>query len=803
MEPCFHCGSEVLESGEPLYIKKDEQQHPVCCRGCKAITEHILGNGLSSYYEYRSELASKPTDEYDNTSYDIYADKSYLGLIASEKDGIHHITLSIEHIHCAACAWLIEQSLTSNAGIVKITVNTISQRATLQWDNSLVSLDVILKRFDSIGYPATPFKVSDIEVTLKNKEKQYIKRLGVAGLFTMQVMMLAVAMYFGAFESMESHQVGYFKWISFLLSMPVILYSAVPFLTGAISAIKAKTLNMDVPVSVAIYGAFIASLYQLIANGMDGSKGEVFFESISMFTFLLLIGKYLEFRAKSKAILSNSNLSASLPSTVNKVIDDTETTVLVKDIAIGDLVNIKAGEKIAIDGVIVDGQTQVNESVLTGEFAPIRKMKHDTVLAGSVNSDGFVTVKVTAVGQDTALSEINSMQESFADFKPKYSQVADRVAHWFVLAQLVISVITYVFWSQTSPADALWISLSVLVATCPCALSLATPTAYTCVLSTLSKSGILIKDAIAFDRLNHINTVIFDKTGTLSEGKFSITKVIWENDNIPNGFTETKILSYIYLLEKYSEHPISKAFSKEALKIEMIDTSNDKVFNVDVVMGKGISGQIDTLKIKIGSAEFCGVEASDVNVYVVINDKLVVRFLAEDKLREDAQKTLDALNELDKNLIMLTGDSSIHAAKLVHSLPLKEVRTGCSPKFKANYIQELQKQGQSTLMVGDGINDAPVLASSDVSLAMGDGADITKQVADVIVANNSLNAVATLLENAAKTRRIIKQNLYWALVYNLSILPVAMMGFVPPYIAVIGMSASSIIVVSNSLRLLK
>ncbi|MUH71778.1 heavy metal translocating P-type ATPase metal-binding domain-containing protein [Psychrosphaera haliotis] len=300
MEPCFHCGSEVLESGEPLYIKKDEQPHPVCCRGCKAITEHILGNGLSSYYEYRSELASKPMDEYDNTSYDIYADKSYLGLIASEKDGIHHITLSIEHIHCAACAWLIEQSLTSIPGIVKITVNTISQRATLQWDNSLVSLNVILKRFDSIGYPATPFKVSDIEVTLKNKEKQYIKRLGVAGLFTMQVMMLAVAMYFGAFESMESHQVGYFKWISFLLSMPVILYSAVPFLTGAISAIKAKTLNMDVPVSVAIYGAFIASLYQLIENGMDGSKGEVFFESISMFTFLLLIGKYLEFQSKEQ-----------------------------------------------------------------------------------------------------------------------------------------------------------------------------------------------------------------------------------------------------------------------------------------------------------------------------------------------------------------------------------------------------------------------------------------------------------------------------------------------------------------------
>ncbi|MDA8621493.1 heavy metal translocating P-type ATPase [Psychrosphaera sp.] len=803
MEKCFHCGSDVLNDGEPLFIKNKGQLEPVCCRGCKAISEHILGNGLSNYYEFRSELASKPTDEYNNSSYDIYADESYLGLIATQRDGVHQITLSIDNIHCAACAWLIEQALSSINGLNKISVNTISQRATLQWDNREVTLDIILKRFDSVGYPATPFKVSDVEVTLKNKEKQYIKRLGVAGLFTMQVMMLAVAMYFGAFESMESHQIGYFKWISFLLSMPVILYSAVPFLTGAISSIKAKTLNMDVPVSVAIYGAFIASLYQLIINGMDGSKGEVFFESISMFTFLLLIGKYLEFRAKSKAILSNSNLSSSLPSTVTKLVKGTQITCLVKDINVGDFVTIKAGEKIAVDGIITDGQTQVNESVLTGEFSPIPKGINDTVLAGSINSDGFITVEVSATDQDTALAEINSMQESFADFKPKYSQVADRVAHWFVLAQLVISILTYIYWAQNSPSDALWISLSVLVATCPCALSLATPTAYTCVLSTLSKSGILIKDAVAFDRLNQINTVIFDKTGTLSEGVFSITESNWNKENIPYGVNEQQILSYVYLLERDSEHPIAKAFSKEALAIENVDTVRMAAANVNVEMGKGISGLVNNLKIKIGSAEFCGVARSKANVYVVIDNKLVVSFLAEDKLRSEAQQTLATLKLMNKKLVMLTGDSSINADKLVHGLPLDHIETGCSPKFKANYIRSLQKQDNATLMVGDGINDAPVLAGSDVSLAMGGGADITKQVADVIVANNSLKAVSTLLQNAAKTRQIIKQNLYWALVYNLSILPVAMMGLVPPYIAVVGMSASSIIVVSNSLRLLK
>ena len=803
MDNCFHCGSDVLDTEEPLFVKINSVPQPVCCRGCKAVAEHIVGNGLNSYYEFRSELASKPAEDISDNQYEIYGDDDYLELIAKRNGLNHEITLSVDNIHCAACAWLIEQSLYQINGLLKISVNTISQRAIISWDNSSTKLSTILQKFNTIGYPATPFKVSDVEHSIKQKEKQYIKRLGVAGLFTMQVMMLAVAMYFGAFESMESHQIGYFKWISFLLSMPVVLYSAVPFLTGAIKALQAKTLNMDVPVSVAIYGAFIASLYQLIINGLDGDKGEVFFESISMFTFLLLIGKYLEFRAKSKAILSNANLSASLPETVVKIVNSEEQTVLLKDVIVNDVIVVKAGEKIAVDGNIIEGQTQVNESILTGEFAPVFKSIDDTVLAGSVNSDGFIKVRVTATGSQTALSEINKLQETFSDFKPKYSQIADRVAHWFVFAQLVISVFTYWYWSVNSPADALWISLSVLVATCPCALSLATPTAYTCVLSTLSKTGILIKDAVAFDRLNQIDTIIFDKTGTLSEGKFSIIEELWTSDPLPAGLTKSDIASYIYSLEKQSEHPIAKAFNKESLGIVGFDTSGNQVSNVRVEMGKGISGDVNGHQLKIGSAEFCNTKVSDFNIQVVLDDCVVVSYQAQDKLKTDALSSLTALKNDGKTMLMLTGDSSTKAAHLVQNLPLDDVQTACSPKRKAEVINKLQSNGHATLMVGDGINDAPVLAGSDVSLAMGSGADITKQAADVIVVNNSLKAVNILLNNAAKTRRIIKQNLYWALLYNVSILPVAMLGLVPPYIAVIGMSASSIIVVSNSLRLLK
>lgn len=840
---CYHCGNDLPLNQTPIIAdvhkaNKDDVHYEVCCLGCKSVTEHIYNNGLGTYYQFRSDMAAKPEENITDERYLVFDDIGFLEQISSlvpskDPSNTSHqeigtsttrkVVLSVDNIHCAACAWLIEQSLLVLTGVQKVNVNTINQRAEIYWDSSQLSLSAILTRLTAIGYPSSPFNVTDTENKIKSQEKQYIKRLGVAGLFTMQVMMLAFAMYFGAFTNMETYQVGYFKWLSLLLSIPVVFYSALPFLYGCYYSLKAKRLNMDVPVAFAIYGAFFASFYQLLINGLDGDKGEVFFESISMFTFLLLIGKYLEFKAKSKAILSNANLNKNIPITVNKLVNGEPVVELVKNIKLGDLVLIKPGQNIAIDGVIVDGITSVNESVLNGEFEPISKFVGDSVLAGSINTDGVITVEVNAIGEQTTLSKIGHLQEEFSRHKPVYTQFADKIAHWFVFSQLILAVLTYVIWMFVQPEDALWVSLSVLVATCPCALSLATPTAYTCVISALNKQGILIKDPQAFDKLNHLSHVCFDKTGTLTKGRFEIQQSHYDEDKLSSLDLDKATLKLMVIqLQKRSEHPIAQAFSQVSLfsddEINDYSNLNKTLFNradltdITAVVGSGIQGVYLSNEIKIGSAQFCQTEQSSnsakqqkANVFVTFSGVVVAEFYVSDQLKAESIQVLQQLKDNKLNLAMLTGDSSEQGVSLAKRLGLDTYKTGVSPEQKARYVKDIQQESKDNLvlMVGDGINDSPVFAAADISIAMGDGADVTKYAADIIILKGNLNAITSLVNAAKQTRKTIKSNLYWSLIYNLVILPVAMFGLVAPYIAVIGMSASSILVVTNSLRLLK
>ncbi len=798
-QSCYHCGSDIPKNFEDVKAEVKDEQYPVCCFGCKAVTEHIYGNGLGNYYEFRSDLASKPDEGFEQYEYKVFDDEDFLQLVSNSVDtNKRKITLSVENIHCAACSWLIEHSLMSLKGIERINVNTINQRADIIWNTDDVQLSTVLGQLATIGYPSSPFKVTDTEQSLKRQEKQYIKRLGVAGLFTMQVMMLAFAMYFGAFEYMESHQQGYFKWLSMLLTVPVVFFSALPFLFGCYSSLKAKRLNMDVPVAFAIYGAFFASLYQLILNGLDGSQGEVFFESISMFTFLLLIGKYLEFRAKSKAVLSNANLNKTIPTVASKVVNGEVIQVLVKDLAVDDIVMVKAGEQIAFDGRVVDGKTSVNESVLNGEFEPVSKALGDNVFAGSVNNDGVIKIQISAIGENTTLSHIGQMQSDFAAHKPEYTEFADRIAHWFVLSQLILAVLTFFIWYFFVEAtDALWVSLSVLVATCPCALSLATPTAYTCIMSALNKKGILIKEPASFDKLNQISHIGFDKTGTLTRGAFVVQQAHY-NQTVDQDWLNTVICQ----IQQNSEHPIAKAFNEFAE--QNVKTQID---DIEVEVGKGLKATTELGEIKIGSSAYLKEEqelqSTSANVFVVLNDQLVAEFIVSDHIKSESKQVIANLETDNIDTFMLTGDSSEQAEQVSSELNISKYKKSCSPENKAKYIQQLQQTEACVAMVGDGINDAPVFAAADISVAMGTGADISKQAADIIILNGNLNAINDLLNAAKETRKTIRNNLNWSLIYNLVILPVAMFGYVAPWVAVIGMSASSILVVSNSLKLLK
>lgn len=786
---CFHC-LESVPSGFNATVVIDNKAEPMCCIGCQAVAQNIVDQGMTDYYKFRTVHAGKveqlvPEQLAFIKSYD---NEDIQDEYIATNDNFSEVLLSVEGITCAACAWLIEKQLLNLNSVKRVDVNTSTNRAMIQWDKSHTPLSEIITSLAIIGYKAYPFQ-SDIEAQQKqNTAKAYIRRLGVAGLMTMQVMMFAFAMYFGMFSGMDSNFEQYFRWISLVLASPVILYSALPFLTNALNGLKAKQLNMDLPVSLAIYGAFAASCYATIMQ-----IGEVYFESICMFTFLLLLGKYLEFRARLKASEFTANLQKLLPLTARTVsCSGEEYIIAAKKLKLNDVVRIKAGETIPADGEVIKGNTTVDESMMTGEHQPVNKFIGHNVYAGCVNHDGVVEIKINKIGQNTLLNQIIRLQHNALTNRPKLVEITDKIAQWFIACLLLFASITAIGWYQVDPEHAFWITISVLVATCPCALSLAIPTALTCAIATLTKKGILIKQAHVLETLSKLTLFAFDKTGTLTQGKFSLDEV----DIIDNKYSKAQVINIAAMLERYSEHPIASAFS---------DVSNEQstLENVTVHAGIGISGHDTTHHYAVGKSGWFNTKKSNAQASLYIDKQVVARFYFVDKLKSDAQKLIDSLRSQNITCHMLTGDASDAGSKVAKKLKLNSVQSGCSPKDKQTAVEQWASKNEVIAMVGDGVNDSPVFASAHLSIAMESGADISKNSADVVLLNSDLASIDHLMSVAKQTRRIIKQNLLLSLLYNSAVLPLAALGFIDPWMAVIGMSASSIIVISNSLRLLK
>lgn len=785
---CFHC-LESVPAGFSAHVVIDNTAEPMCCIGCQAVAQNIIDQGMTDYYKYRTVSAGKVEQlvpeqlafikSYDNE--DIQDE-----FISTHNDN-SEVLLSVEGITCAACAWLIEKQLLNLKSVKRVDVNTSTNRAMIQWDKSATPLSELITSLAEIGYKAYPFQ-SDLEAQQKQQTaKAYIRRLGVAGLMTMQVMMFAFAMYFGMFSGMDSNFEQYFRWISLILATPVILYSALPFLSNAINGLKAKQLNMDLPVSLAIFGAYGASCYATVME-----VGEVYFESICMFTFLLLLGKYLEFRARLKASEFTANLQKLLPLTA-RTLDENgkEHIIAAKKLKLNDIVLIKAGETIPADGILVKGSTSVDESMMTGEHQPVRKYIDHNVYAGTVNHDGIIEIKINKLGQNTLLNQIIRLQHNALTKRPRLVEITDKVAQWFVAVLLVFASLTAIGWYQIDPDVAFWITISVLVATCPCALSLAIPTALTCAVATLTRKGILIKQAHVLETLSKLTLVAFDKTGTLTQGKFSLDVV----DILDDNYSKEQILDIAAQLESYSEHPIASAFKEFK--------GQRKFDGVQLHPGVGISAQYDNTHYAIGKSGWFDTKKTNAQATLYINKQPVARFYFIDKVKTDADKLINSLKAANLSCHMLTGDASAAGAKVAKKLKLDSVQSNCSPKDKQVAVERWSTQGEVVAMVGDGVNDSPVFASAHLSIAMETGADISKNSADVVLLNSDLASIDHLLTIAKQTRRIIKQNLALSLLYNGSILPLAAMGLVAPWMAVIGMSASSIIVICNSLRLLK
>jgi Cu2+-exporting ATPase len=785
---CFHCGLNVAPQFN-FHTNVLGKRQSFCCPGCCAVADAIVNNGLEDYYHYRSEFAEKASENEDDLfqKLKIFDDDIILQEFVESKDDASEIQLTISGINCAACGWLIEKQLAKLIGIMKVGVNVSARRASVSWNSQQLKLSQILNHIEKIGYHGKPFQPEQHEAIFRQENKAFLKRLGLAGLMTMQVMMLNVGAFFDLFGHIDPQTKQYFNWISLLLTTPVILYSASEFYTSAIRGLRAHMFNMDVPIVLALGITYVSGVFATAQN-----TGQTYFESLCMFVFLLLVSRYLEHSARYKAAQTSANMLEYMPTTATLIEGEVLTPVLAKSLKVHQLVLVKAGELVPVDGVITKGQGQLDQAMLTGEFDLMSKFIGDHVLAGSLNQLGTLTVKVTTSLQHSTLNQISKLQTQAMSTKPRIASLADQFSQYFVVVVLLIACISYVVWLQIDSSEALWVMVAVLIATCPCALGLATPSALSCAIANLNSKGVLLKRGDALEQIALVDWIGLDKTGTLTEGKFTLTQCINPSEQPDNDFFE--IASSI---EQYSSHPIAQAFSHFECPHTVTDFQSE--------MGKGVSGIIGGVLYKLGAATFMDTQVhksmQTCNVFLQSDSGLLCGFLLTDKLRPMGTELINSLKPYSVNLI--SGDISPIVKSVAQELGIINWLAQQSPQDKLHTIKQAQAKNHVVLMVGDGINDGPVLAQADVSITLGAGSDLAKSSADIVLLDNDLAKLQIIFRIAARCKTKIIQNIGWAIGYNLLILPLAVMGLLSPWMAVLGMSLSSLIVVVNSTRLLK
>jgi len=770
----------------------------MCCRGCQAVASAIVDGGLTDFYRYRTEKSPQAQELVPGqlNELELYdrddLQKSFVQQVGDAREA----SLILEGIVCAACVWLNERHVKALPGVLDFSVNYSNHRARLRWDNQRISLSEILEAISAIGYHAHPFDPGRQEELYRQERKSALRRLAVAGLGMMQVMMLAVALYAGEYEGMREGLRNFLRWVSLLLTVPVVLYSAKSFFTSAWRELRRRQPGMNVPVSLAIGAAFLASAWATVSG-----SGEIYFDSVTMFTFFLLAGRFLEMGARHRAGQAAEELVKLLPATAARLTDAGEERVPVADLAKGDRVLVRPGESVAADGCIIDGTSSVDESLLTGESLPQLRKAGDQLVGGTVNNESPLVMRIERVGEDTVLSAIVRLLDRAQTEKPTIARSADRVAGWFVGGLLLVAAVVAWWWWLHDPAHAFAVTLSVLVVTCPCALSLATPAAVTAATGALTRLGVLTTRGHALETLARASHVIFDKTGTLTEGRLQLETV-----ELLGSSGREACLRLAAALEQSSEHPIAHALCAEAGSVQSAE-------KVSAQPGLGVEGWVDGQRYRIGIAEFvlelqnaaaveAGTVSSGAGGVVLGNDRaLLAHFEFVDRLRDKAAETVDRLKALGIEVELLSGDEAGAVQKVADELGIDRFEARCRPQDKLARIQALQAQGAVVAMVGDGVNDAPVLAAAQVSLAMGGGAQLAHASADMLLLSEQLPQLVTAVVTSRRTLTIIRQNLVWALVYNLVALPLAAAGWIAPWMAAIGMSSSSLVVVVNALRL--
>ena len=828
---CYQCGLPNPPNLD-LHLPILGKERYFCCHGCYAVAKTIVETGNEDYYTFRetpdgSQGPVETVPEFIKNLQVYDKPEVQQSFVRSKEDGLQEAYLILEDIRCAACVWLNEQHLRSLEGIHDVSMDYTSHQARVVWDPKVIPLSEILQAIANIGYQAHPFDPVQREKLIAEQKRKSVNKILFSFLLGMEVMAHAIATYWMGGIKADGHLalweiIG--RYTDLIVVTAMLFYSGADFYQSAWRDLKNKQLGMDVPIVLGLTTAYIGSVIATFTQ-----RHEVYFDSIAMFIVLILIARYFELNGRIIAGNSLDRLLKVIPKTAERLTDEGCETVLVTELKHGDLVKLNPGETVPVDGILHQGQSSFDESLLTGEVMPVLHQTGDTLISGSCNVDQPIVMRVERNSNQSTLNDIRTLLDKGIESKPEYAQLAEQAAKWFVLAILLIALATIAIWWQIDPERVLPIVISVLIITCPCALALATPVALSLSSGAFAKMGVLPMNMAAIETLSQADTFIFDKTGTLTQGYPRLKEIVLIDTEETHATDQLKpntpLSTYLAMaasLEWHSEHPIARSLKNETLLQQCHLNPEHPPFKVKQLVntpGQGIQGVIEGKHWCIGKIDFC--KDPDCPLAPVVEEKLMearraghivislcqegqveALFILHDELRENGKEMVRQLKQQGiDHLVILSGDHPDSVARIAHELGIETFHGHLQPQDKLRWIQQHQQAGHKVVMVGDGINDAPTLAAADVSISFAEATDLAQMNSDFVLMTSKLDRLPKMRVITLKTRRIILQNLFWAVGYNFTAVPFAALGWIPPWGAALGMSLSSFIVISNSLRL--
>ena len=812
---CFHCGLPVPPD-RPATAEVDGHLRCFCCNGCKSVCQSIYGSGLEGFYKRTPEgilLAPPPELPRQLAMYDLDAvQEEFVDELGETRD----INLLVEGIHCAACVWLIENSLQSLPGVPEARVNLSGRRLHVRWDNRRQKLSGIIQRLGQIGYAAVPYDPDSAEGRLQLENRDLLYRMAFAAFTMMNLLWVSIALYAGADRGEYRNLL---HWVGFALATPTLAYSGYPFFKGAWNGLKSRYLGMDLPIAI---GAAITYLYSVYVTVAGSSGSAVYYDTVVNFLFVILVGRYLEAISKRQAVASTQRLLDLQPRVATVVREGEESIVPISSVKKGELILVRSGERIPVDGIIVEGASAIDESMLTGESVGVEKGKGDTVSAGTINENGFLQIRMQGALKDTALGCIIRLVEEAQASKAPIQRVADRIVPWFVAVTIGLSIATFLWWLGSGFEQALMAATAVLIITCPCAFGLATPMAIAVASGSGARNGILVKNGEVLETLSAIDHFVFDKTGTLTEGQMQVTLVMTETERWSPGQQPVSeviegLVRELAALERYSEHPVAAAINRMAAEMDL-DQKLPKVDGFQSRPGLGVQGTVHGRQLLAGTSAWLkqqgvapdpkfDVEAETLEsqgispLRFAVAGRQAALIAIEDRIRADAPALIEALKRDGMKVTMLSGDRQRTAESIARRLGGMKVIAEVLPEQKDQVIGRLQQDGQRVVMVGDGVNDAPALVRADVGIALGSGTDVSIASADIVLISNELDKVRLASALSRRTLHAIRQNIGISITYNLIMVPLAMSALVTPLVAAVSMPISSLLVIANAGRI--